>query len=522
MADFSCSFCGKAEREVERLVSGPGVFICDDCLTLCNEITSEPPASAGPTMEHVRTMVARLAPASLSVLICGARGAGKSFFANLLHKLSGRPGDLVTVNCAALEDKIEIDLFGALDAADGGTVYLKHVDRLSPIVQSKLLTAVEAKAGVRFISATRQDLEASCNAGVFLPRLFFRLSGMILTIPPLRQRPDEVPALVNDLLGALRAESGREAVPRITAEAMERLCRYPWPGNVGQLATVLTRALRLCDGPELSTEDLTIDMPAPFARSRDDQRDFAERASGPASRNAWLEAAERQRILEALATHTGVRPRKPPRPEPIWSKPGKGSESACSLCGQSYGQVRMLFRGSDALICDACVGDAQTAIGSAARRPCETAETNRAPTAPPVHCAFCAREEADVGRLVGTDDRLICDTCLDLCDCYLGDQAAVIWPKGPTLTMRACYPSTRVAEVTDHARRSLLRGDPCRIVVLVEDGKTQEARAVLDQVKGSIADLANYWEPTPNSSGNGLTMIAMPRPTRPTRPRRRA
>jgi len=208
MAEFSCSFCGKGRREVARLVSGPRVFICDECVALCNEIIAEDGAPDDGTMERVRLFVAQAAPTSEYVLICGARGVGKSFLARTIHTLSARTGPLVTVRCDVDEEQLEFDLFGherwhreiptekigTLVTANGGTVFLKDVDKLPLAAQAKLLRAIEMKAvvalggvtarpiDVRIIASTCEDLAIARARRLFRADLLDQLSAVAIEI----------------------------------------------------------------------------------------------------------------------------------------------------------------------------------------------------------------------------------------------------------------------------------------------------------------------------------------------------
>ena len=500
MEGYSCSFCGNEQREVAKLIAGPRVFICDECVGKCNDILAEESTPDSGTTEPLRQLVARVAPVRLSLLICGAHGVGKSFIARTIHRLSGRTGDLVTVRCDALERQIAVDL----EAARGGTVFLKDVDRLPLAAQAVLLTALEQQADVRAIASTRQDLSAACEDGTFRRDLFARLSVATIEIPPLRQRIHEVPKLVFEFLQTFSRESGRETSPQLTPEAMERLRQYPWPGNVGELQAVIRRALLLSDGPEISTGDLTVEMPAAVAKP-DDEQDTTSK-----------ENAERQRMIEALTAHfhspaASRTFQALDSSEPTDSDP----EPQCSFCGEPDSQVRTLFRGPDAQICDQCVESGQAATCLAIRQGDEAAGPGADSVAErtDVGCSFCNRNVSDVRHLVsGDDDQMICDGCLDSYDRLLAERFSTAWPRGNTFTLRSMYPSKRIDDSTQQARADLTRGRSCRIVVLADDGEPAPARLLLDRMKQSLADIADFWEAEPEHAGAELTALALPRP----------
>lgn len=484
-------------------------------------------------MERVRLLVARAAPTDEHVLICGARGVGKSFLARTIHKLSARTGPLVIVNCDAPEDPLTFDLFGherwhrgiptekvgALEVARGGTVFLKDVDKLGLPQQAMLLYAIERKVvrvpggsnprpiDVRIIASTHQDLAAARARRLFRADLLGRLSSVVIEIPALRERMDEIPALVDELLEELRRELGRETSPRLTRDATERLLRYQWAGNLGELRAVMRRALLLCDGAEISAGDLTIEMPAPPSKHGHAKTETADPTRKfELLENELADAGERQRFLEALSV--------PQMYAVVREYAGPGTR--CSICDEPHQLVRMLFRGSNAFICDRCVGDAQTIAHSGTRQPdgSARADADSGPGRADVGCAFCGRSASEVDHLVGAEDsRMICGECLDFYDQVIGDRLSADWPRGKTFTFRAAYSSDKIDARIAGARGHLTRDHACRIVILVDDGKDVSARRLLDRTKASLADVADFWDPDLIVPGVGLTVIAHPRPT---------
>jgi DNA-binding NtrC family response regulator len=229
-------------------------------------------------------LLERVAPSESTVLLTGESGTGKELFARALHALSPRRGGpFVAVNCAAIpEALLENELFGhekgaytgasqrqagRFELARGGTLLLDEVGELSPAVQAKVLRVLEQRtfervgggatltADVRLVAATNRDLSQLAAAGRFRPDLLFRLDVFPIELPPLRERPSDVPALSRHLLAEIAARHHREPPP-LTEEALALLAAQPWPGNVRQLGNVLERAFILGEGPRLAARDL--------------------------------------------------------------------------------------------------------------------------------------------------------------------------------------------------------------------------------------------------------------------------
>jgi two-component system response regulator AtoC len=235
-----------------------------------------------PTPKGVPAIVKDVAASKASVLILGETGVGKEVLAETLHQLSARTGDLTRINCAALsESLLESELFGhekgaftgaasqkvgLLEAADGGTVFLDEVGELPLSIQAKLLRAVEHREvmrigstrpiqiDVRFLSATNRDLPAEVASGAFRRDLFFRLDGVTLVIPPLRERRSLVGTLAMRFLDEARKKSGQAA--KLSAEVLGALEEYSWPGNVRELKAVIERAVLLSRGAEIGVKHL--------------------------------------------------------------------------------------------------------------------------------------------------------------------------------------------------------------------------------------------------------------------------
>jgi DNA-binding NtrC family response regulator len=273
-----------------------------------------------PTPGGVHPTVARIAASDVNVLVHGETGAGKEVLARTLHELSKRKGPMLALNCAAMhEGLLESELFGhergaftgalqakagLLESAAGGTVFLDEVGDLPTGVQAKLLRVIEAREAfrlgsnrpvaldVRFIAATHKDLRAELGRGTFREDLYFRLNGLTLVIPPLRERREAILGLATRLIADAAKRRGLRRPPALRADAVAALHAHAWPGNVRELRAVLDRALLLADGPELGVEHLVIEEPL-----------GGDAGAGPTLSTA--EAAERDRIQRALDDHAG-------------------------------------------------------------------------------------------------------------------------------------------------------------------------------------------------------------------------
>jgi len=266
----------------------------------------------------------------ITILVLGETGTGKEVLANWIHAHSPRAaGPFICINCGALtETLLESELFGhekgaftgaagakpgLLEAASGGTVFLDEIGETSAALQTRLLRAVESRQimrvggrapraiDVRFIAATNRDLEAAVVGGSFRQDLYFRLNGICLTIPPLRERRADIAPLARRFV-AQTSRAAKRRPPRLSAEAIALLEGYPWPGNIRELRNVMERALVLCDGRELSGEHLPVEK-LRLQRIGSPAKDDAPVAA-PA-RAADSDDDERRRILEAMTEHGG-------------------------------------------------------------------------------------------------------------------------------------------------------------------------------------------------------------------------
>jgi Nif-specific regulatory protein len=272
---------------------------------------------SGPAMTELRERIRRVAPQLSTVLITGESGTGKELVALSLHRQSRRAaGPLVPVNCAAIQQTLlEGELFGyrkgaftgadrdypgLFQMADEGTLFLDEVGELSAECQAKLLRAIEGrsfrplgstkevKVDVRVLAATNRDLTKEVKAGRFREDLYYRLNVITLHVPPLREHPEDVPALADHFLRRLAAECGRPA-PKLTPAALDKLRAYHWPGNVRQLRAVLESAVVMADGD-------VIDAPALL---------LPEDGSSVQHPVLNLEALEKWAITEALRRTRG-------------------------------------------------------------------------------------------------------------------------------------------------------------------------------------------------------------------------
>jgi DNA-binding NtrC family response regulator len=238
----------------------------------------------GPAMRAVVELASRVAPLDTTVLVTGESGTGKEFVVRLMHEHSARAkGPLVSVNCAALtETLLESELFGHVrgaftgavrdkpglfEVATDGTLFLDEVGEIAPTLQAKLLRALQEgeirrvggeraiKVGPRIIAATNRDLRARVADGVFREDLYFRLAAFVISLPPLRDRPEDVPALVHEFLRRSGARLKKD-VKTITPRAMTALVNYGWPGNVRELEHAVERAVILARTSALRLEDL--------------------------------------------------------------------------------------------------------------------------------------------------------------------------------------------------------------------------------------------------------------------------
>jgi DNA-binding NtrC family response regulator len=231
-------------------------------------------------------LIQKVAPSDTTVLIMGESGTGKELFARALHQLSSRKdGPYVAINCAAIpRELLENELFGSergaftssvarkmgkFEMAEQGTIFLDEVGDMDISLQAKLLRVLQEKkferlggtktinVNVRVIAASNMDLKEAISKRIFREDLFYRLSVFPITVPPLRDRREDVPALAEFFIERFSREMKKKPV-KLSKEALDRLDKYHWPGNVRELENTIERAIILCDGRTITPEHLAI------------------------------------------------------------------------------------------------------------------------------------------------------------------------------------------------------------------------------------------------------------------------
>jgi DNA-binding NtrC family response regulator len=286
-------------------------------------------------MQRVYDVAVRAAGSNINILIMGETGVGKEVMAQMLHRLSPRAGKpIVSLNCAGLtESLIESELFGhekgaftgavqsrqgLLEAADGGTVFLDEIGEMPLKVQATLLRVIETREvlpvggrrprtiDVRFIAATNRNLDVESARGTFRQDLYFRLNGISLVIPPLRERRSEIRELARSFVAQACQDAARPELP-IAPTAVAMLEGYSWPGNIRELKNVMERAVVLCDSAEVGPEHLPTEKIRLPREVLSDVETTTGNSDGPESTltKTDLRSLERQRIIEALAACAG-------------------------------------------------------------------------------------------------------------------------------------------------------------------------------------------------------------------------
>jgi DNA-binding NtrC family response regulator len=265
---------------ISRLMHVPAVVAGDETVDERADVI----IARCPPMQEVVKAVGRVADKDVTVLLTGATGTGKELIARALYQHSRRAtGPFLAVNCAALpEHLLESELFGhekgaftgaerrrigKFEQCNGGTLFLDEIGDMSALTQSKMLRVLQeqsferlggnetVRTDVRVLAATNINLEAAVAEGRFRRDLYYRLSVFTITLPPLCERGDDLPLLINYYVGRYSRELGKD-VKTVAPETMERLRRYTWPGNVRELQSVLKQALLQAAGPILLPEFL--------------------------------------------------------------------------------------------------------------------------------------------------------------------------------------------------------------------------------------------------------------------------
>jgi len=291
-----------------------------------NQVVGESPA-----MKEVLEVVQQVAPARTTVLLEGESGTGKELIAKLIHQLSPRSRQpMVTVHCAALPPTLlESELFGhekgaftgaherrigRFEQAQGGTLFLDEIGEIDASTQVKLLRFLGERtfervgsnktlsADLRLIAATNKNLEEQVKAGTFREDLFFRLRVVPIRLPPLRQRPEDIPLLAQTFLREFTEENNK-SVKTFTADAHDLLLHYSWPGNVRELRTAIEHAVVLCRTDKISARDL----PAALRQGPAAAPDSSSAQALLAKEHLTVDEAEKELIIRALKETNGSR-----------------------------------------------------------------------------------------------------------------------------------------------------------------------------------------------------------------------
>ncbi len=264
---------GALEGEIKRIQK-----------TATGKLTIDEIISASPSMNSVKTIAQKAAKSNIPVLVEGESGVGKEMISRAIQGMSERASkSFVTVNCGALpENLVESILFGhekgaftgasdkhlgKFQEANGGTLFLDEVGELTLDMQVKLLRAIQegevdpvgsskpVKVDFRLISATNRNLEEEVREGNFREDLYYRLSVLPLTVPPLRKRREDIPELLRHFVARIAAEEGRSNIKGVKRTAIEMLSEFDWPGNIRQLENAVFRAVVLCESDELTINE---------------------------------------------------------------------------------------------------------------------------------------------------------------------------------------------------------------------------------------------------------------------------
>jgi two-component system response regulator AtoC len=281
-----------------------------------------------PAMVAIHDRIRQVAPTRATVLIEGESGTGKELVAQSLHMLSPRKGArFVAVHCAALSPQLlESELFGhekgaftgaterrigRFEEATHGTLFLDEIGEIDPATQVKLLRALgeqtvqrvgsnqTIKVDVRVVAATNKNLEALVREGKFREDLFYRLDVVPIHLPPLRERREDIPLLINAFIHEFAKQNDKK-ITGLTADAQDALQKYDWPGNIRELRAALEHAVALCRGERLGVRDLPARV---LGQSTSPGGSLRTSANGKPSLN--LEAMEKQFIQDALRQTEG-------------------------------------------------------------------------------------------------------------------------------------------------------------------------------------------------------------------------
>ena len=291
------------ENENRRLESGTASAVLGSIVT------------AAPEMLKVAKTIERVASADVSVMLLGASGTGKELLARAVHDRSGRKGDFIAINCAAIpENLLEAELFGyergaftgavksnvgKIELAQGGTLFLDEVGDIPLPLQVKLLRFLQERVieriggrqpiavDTRIVCATHQDLESMISRGLFREDLYYRLAEIVVKIPSLAERPGDAALLARHFVNRFSRELNPKA-QSLTSEALAAIDAYAWPGNVRELENRIKRAVIMADGRSINVHDL--DLPSTASDDQD-----------PINLRAVREVADRKAIRQAMS-----------------------------------------------------------------------------------------------------------------------------------------------------------------------------------------------------------------------------
>ncbi len=318
------------ELVIQRALEGSRLRAGDALKIAHRGLVDDPMVGGSEPMRQVRSLIEAVADDDVTVLVRGESGAGKELVARAVHDAGQRrDGHFVAVDCCTLQETLfETELFGhergaftgadrrkpgLIEAAAEGTLFLDEIGEIGPSIQAKLLRVLETgrfrrvgattdlRANVRVVVATNRDLAQMVREGRFRADLYYRLSAFEITVPPLRDRRDDIPRLVDHFARA-RARNGRQVA--FSDEALARLLSYDWPGNVRELRNVVERALILASRTGLVG-------PEHLPPLRDPGFDTAPTAAGPVTIHGepTLDEIERHYLAELLDRHQGNRRR---------------------------------------------------------------------------------------------------------------------------------------------------------------------------------------------------------------------
>jgi len=279
---------------------------------------------------QLRQIIARVAPTKSSVLITGPSGVGKELVARALHEASPRRDEpFIALNCASLAPTLlESELFGhekgaftgatsrregRFERAHKGTLFLDEVGEIDPSVQVKLLRVLQdgefervggtetIKVDVRIVAATNRDLRQAIVQGTFREDFYYRLNVFSIYVPPLKERPDDIPALVEHFLNKFSMELRKE-VYEVDDEVIDLFLRYPWPGNIRELENIMERAIVLASGPQVTINEMPYELQSYVEANRqiESENKDLHQSKENFSLEQHTERLERELILKAL------------------------------------------------------------------------------------------------------------------------------------------------------------------------------------------------------------------------------